>query len=822
MVCLRSPLNLVKGVNKKDLPTLGAAEGEGIVALDQKGRAIHADATAERMLGWSLGELSDKDFFSHLKFSLPNIAALGGNPCPAIQSISCSHLNTNAKVITKAGETLSVNFMLGPLFEEGRVVGKVFVFSETVSEGETESLTSQLVQAAASVVVSLDALGHVQYSNEQAQWLYGAGVVTEHLLPDNMAELLQKHPHQLDQQTLLKCAWLEEEKREVCIAWSVALLRDEQGGVSGAVCIGTDFTDHFKDLKTSRQDRLVAQKVFEHISDGVISVNAQGEVEYLNPVAEHLTGWRLPEAVGQPLKEIYHVAEESEDEVREDIVSRCLLKRACVEAKGNGILFSRGGWEFIIQETAIPVHGREGEVIGAVVVFNDVSELRGMERWLEYESTHDELTGLINRRSFQMQLQVLLESAHKDNRQHALLYMDLDQFNVLNDSYGHCAGDALLKEVSTVLKSHLSEADHLARLGGDEFGLVLEDCPLPEAEKTARVLCNAIHDYRFVWEEKPFEVSVSIGLVPITSKWRDATELQKVVDSACFIAKEKGRNRVHVYQAEDSALQQREGEMLWIQRITQALENNHFQLYCQSIVPLSSTPKSMTPHFEILLRMVTPDGKVIAPGSFIAAAERYHLMPSIDRWVIRNAFALLSERRRKRSDAQGSFAINLSGQSLDDEGFLGFVVDELERAAIPPEMICFEITESAAASKPILAQRFMSIVRGVGCRFALDDFGKGVSSFAYLKHMHIDYLKIDGMFVRNLVDDKVDQAMVESINHIGHVMGVQTIAEFVESQDILEKLMQLGVDHVQGYQLGRPRPMQPMFTGVNPDVPTLQ
>jgi diguanylate cyclase (GGDEF)-like protein/PAS domain S-box-containing protein len=789
VIYLQSPLNLVKGINKKELTTYSAAEGEGIVALDQKGCALHLNKTAEEILGWQLPELQDKDFFIQLQFSLQNIAALGGTPCPAVQSISCSHLNTNAKIINKNGDNLIINFMLGPLFDEGRMVGKVFVFSEANTRSADEDEQSQgLVESAASVVVSLNAEGGIQYNNEQAQWLYGGDVSLEHLLPENLVDLLLHHPHQLDQQTLLKCAWVEAEQREICIAWSVAVLRDDDGALSGAICIGTDFTDHFQDIKHSQQEHLVAQKVFEHISDGVISVNHHGEVEYLNPVAEHLTGCHLNDAVGQPLKEVYHVTDEGRDEVREDIVSRCLRQRACVEAQGNGVLLSRGGWEFIIQETAIPVHGREGEIIGAVVVFNDVSELRGMERWMEYESTHDELTGLINRRSFQMQMQVLLESAHKDNRQHALLYMDLDQFNVVNDSFGHGAGDALLKEVALVLKSHLSEDDHLARLGGDEFGLVLEDCPLSMAEKIAKRLCGAIREFRFVWDDKPFEVSVSIGLVPITCKWRDVAELQKVVDSACFIAKERGRNRVHVYQAEDSALQQREGEMQWIQRITQALENDYFQLYCQSIVPLDASS---------------------------------HGMPSIDRWVIRNAFLILGERR-KRSDSMGTFAINLSGQSLDDEGFLRFVIDELDKSALPPEMICFEITESAAASKPILAQRFMSIVRGVGCRFALDDFGKGVSSFAYLKHMDIDYLKIDGMFVRNLAEDKIDLAMVESINHIGHVKGVQTIAEFVESQEILERLMEMGVDHVQGYQLGRPRPMRSLFTGPSHQKPTLQ
>ena len=283
----------------------------------------------------------------------------------------------------------------------------------------------------------------------------------------------------------------------------------------------------------------------------------------------------------------------------------------------------------------------------------------------------------------------------------------------------------------------------------------------------------------------------------------------RVADSACDVAKEMGRNRVHAYEPRDIALRQREVEMRWIQLIRQALNEDRFQLYCQNIVPLGKESRNDT-HYEILLRMTGEDGRVIRPTEFIAAAERYHLMPAIDRWVVKQALQLLSQRR-SRGEVNSMFAINISGQSLDDEEFLAFVVDMLHEMDVSPGMVCFEITETVAATHLDVVQLFISVLRGMGCRFALDDFGRGMSSFAYLKNLRVDYLKIDGMFVRDIVDDKIDHAMVESINHIGHIMGMQTIAEFVESQAVLEKLIDLGVDHVQGYQLGRPRPLQPAF-----------
>jgi diguanylate cyclase (GGDEF)-like protein/PAS domain S-box-containing protein len=808
VVYLQTKLNLVKGITQRELSEIVSELGEGIVALDRKGLVLSVNTETENLLGWQADELSGQDFFSLTKFSLKNVVSLGsGSFCPALKTINCPHLNVSASISGKDGAEIPIKFMLTSLSNEGRVIGKLFVFSQEKLE-EDIHLPQEVVDSAASIIIKLNAAGEVTFANRHGQWLFG-DVSPDSLLPETIHTLLAESPHLLDQQTLLDQRWIDGQEKEVCIAWSVAVLRDPSGGVTGAVCVGNDFTDHHHSLKERLQENCMANKVFERISDGVITVDCGGRVEYLNPSAEQLTGWSCEEARGQALKDVYHLLDEQNLEGMDDSVDRCLRDRCSVETQGNRVLLRRGGWEFIVQDSATPVHNAEGEITGVVVVFSDVSELCGMERRLEYESNHDLLTGLINRPEFETRLRAALESVRDSKQRHALFYLDLDQFKLINDSYGHAAGDRLLKDISILLEQCLGNNDNLARLGGDEFGVIFEDCSMGKARRAAKALCQAVRDFNFVWEEKSFEISVSIGLVPVTPQWRDASEIMRLADSACHVAKEQGRNRVHVYQPEDLALRQREGDIHWVQRIRHALKENHFRLYCQNIVPLGDE-STADAHYEILLRMVDDDGTIIRPAAFLGAAERYHLMPTLDRWVVTEALQLLS-KRRQRGDGSGMFAINISGQSLDDEDFLAFVVEKLQRGDVPPELICFEITETVAATHLGMVQRFMDVLRDMGCRFALDDFGRGISSFAYLKNLKVDYLKIDGMFVKDIVEDAVGYAMVESINHIGHIMGMQTIAEFVETQEVLEKLITLGVDHVQGYQLGRPQPLLPAF-----------
>jgi len=399
----------------------------------------------------------------------------------------------------------------------------------------------------------------------------------------------------------------------------------------------------------------------------------------------------------------------------------------------------------------------------------------------------------------------LLESARQENKAHALCYIDLDQFKIVNDTCGHVAGDELLRQLTALLQARVRERDTLARLGGDEFGILLGNCRLDKAEEIAEEFCRTVKEFRFVWQEKSFEIGASIGLVAIEADSSSTADLLSAADSACYVAKDKGRNRVYVYQPDDEELVARHGEMQWVSRINQALEENRFELFYQPIVPLQNTKEQM--HVEVLLRMRDEDGKLIFPMAFIPAAERFDLMPAIDRWVVRNVFSFCEASGRDGI----TYAVNLSGASLSDVGLMGYLREQFATYDVRPCSISFEITETAAISNLSEAIYFISELKMLGCSFSLDDFGSGLSSFAYLKNLPVDYLKIDGGFIRTIVDNPIDRAMVESINHIGHVMEIKTIAEFVENDEIYKCVKDLGIDYAQGYHISKPQPLTDLF-----------
>lgn len=425
---------------------------------------------------------------------------------------------------------------------------------------------------------------------------------------------------------------------------------------------------------------------------------------------------------------------------------------------------------------------------------------------LSYHASHDALTGLINRREFEIRLERALRETLSGQQAYTLCYLDLDQFKVVNDTCGHVAGDELLRQLSTLLLSGLREQDTMGRLGGDEFGVLLEQCALDEAQVMAETIRQTVEGYRFVWQERSFAIGVSIGLVSINQDSGSLANLLGAADAACYAAKDLGRNRVHTYQAQDDELLRRRGEMQWITRIHRAMEENRFLLYMQPIMPVG-LGSTMLPHFEVLLRMIDDDGQPVLPMAFIPAAERYNLMPAIDRWVIMNAFSHCRELAQAGVDTTGVCTINLSGHSLCDEKFFDFVEQQFELSEVPYNKICFEITETAAISKLKEAVAFMSRLKAKGVVFSLDDFGSGLSSFSYLKNLPVDYLKIDGAFVRDMAVDAMDRAMVESIHHIGRVMGLKTIAECVESEEAMELLRAIGVDYAQGEWLDMPKPL---------------
>lgn len=437
------------------------------------------------------------------------------------------------------------------------------------------------------------------------------------------------------------------------------------------------------------------------------------------------------------------------------------------------------------------------------IVAEDISETQRLSEKLSYQATHDPLTGLNNRIEFERRLKNALET-RSHNAEHALCYMDLDNFKIINDTSGHLAGDELLRQLSIVLKQKLRQSDVLARLGGDEFGILMENCSLKFARRTIEGIRQTIEEFRFVWQDKKFTIGSSMGLVPISESFSKVEDILSAADAACYTAKDTGRNRIHIFFPNDIELNRKRGEMEWVSRITNALEENKFVLYFQEIKPVTKTHDDI--HIELLIRLQGDNGELIPPGAFLSSAERYNIVSKIDRWVVETALEKLSSPEINL-DLLGQCNINLSGQSLGNRDFSRFLFKAISESEVPSSILCFEVTETAAIANLASAIRFIRALKIQGCSFALDDFGSGVSSFGYLKNLPVDYLKIDGTFVRDIIDDDVDFTMVKSINDIGQVMNKKTVAEFVENEKINEKLSDIGVDYVQGYNIHTPEPL---------------
>lgn len=546
-------------------------------------------------------------------------------------------------------------------------------------------------------------------------------------------------------------------------------------------------------------EKELAQVTLSSLGDAVVTTDLQGRVLSLNPAGESLTGWPEAEARGRPFSDIFHLASAHSDTViTEDPVSVCIGSgKPCSHGTHLRLLDRQGLFSHSVELKTSPIRDRAGKVIGAVAVCHDVSAL-------SYAASHDVLTGLINRREFMARLEHAVANAHTDQAEHALCYIDLDQFKVVNDTCGHAAGDELLKELTSLLHGQVRDGDTLARLGGDEFGLLLPYCPLSKAMQIAESMRRLVKDFRFSWDGRVFEIGASIGVVQIHKHSSDVAELLRAADSACYVAKAHGRNRVHLYQHDDLAVAEHQQHIAWVTRIRHALERNDFALYLQAIQPLGSNkPRE---HFEILLRL--PDGKggLIKPGAFLPAAERYDLMPMIDRWVIHHALIRLAPMLRQCPDRL--CAINLSGLSLGDENLVAYILDQITAHDIPASSLCFEITETSAISHLGKARELAQRLKSAGCWLALDDFGSGLSSFSYLKELPVDFLKIDGAFVKNIEKNATDRAIVASVVHVARAMGKKTIAEYVEDASSLGWISKLGVDYAQGYCLSEPKPLE--------------
>lgn len=579
----------------------------------------------------------------------------------------------------------------------------------------------------------------------------------------------------------------------------------ENGEVIAIVGVGRDITARREAEEALFEAKERAQVTLHSIGDAVITTDAEGRVEYLNPVAEQMTGWTTIDARQRALGEAFRIVDEKTRETTPDPVERCLREGKVVGLSNHAILIGRHAVEFHIDDSAAPIRGRDGQILGAVLVFHDVTETRRLARQLEHDATHDALTGLINRLEFERRLTRAVTSSQQYGAQHALCYLDLDQFKLVNDTAGHAAGDELLRQIRKLMSSMFRERDTLARIGGDEFGLLLDNCPLGRAQFIAQSVVSAVRDYLFQWDGRAYQIGVSIGLVPITAATRDTAELFTQADVACYTAKELGRNQVHIYQRTDSKSAQRHSEILGAAGLRDALEQDRFRLHYQPIISLAG-PDSTPTRYEALLRVVetgdTEDAaKLVLPAAFIPAAERFGLMGDIDRWVIRTACANYAQGVG-RTGAQ--IAINLSGNSLGDDSLLGFIEAQFAAHALPADKLCFEITETAAIQNLRHAVGLMTKLRSHGCHLALDDFGSGLSSFHYLKTLPVDYLKIDGSFVRDMLSNPRDDALVAAINEMSHALGIRTIAEYVDSQAIIDRLRELGVDYAQGHWIGMP------------------
>lgn len=594
--------------------------------------------------------------------------------------------------------------------------------------------------------------------------------------------------------------WRDGDERWLSVR--ARLFQEGQEGASRALGIIADVTHEKRAELALISKKDMAEMTLDSIGDGVLTTDAHGIVRTMNRVAEHLTGWRCEDAIGADIDKVFRIVDELSDEPFENPVLKCLRLDQTIAVSNRSALISRNGHRVAIEDTAAPIRSSDGSTVGAVIVFHDVSHERQLRHELSWQASHDALTGLINRREFEFQVVAALASAKSDGDTHALLYMDLDQFKIVNDTCGHGAGDVLLQHLAHLLQSHMRDSDVLARLGGDELGVLLLNCPQRQALALAEKLREAIKDYRFAWNRNTFEIGVSIGLVTIDENSKSTSELLSAADQACYVAKEQGRNRVHFYQETDLVLAKRHGEILWVSRLNEAFDKQRFQLFVQ---PIASLNGATARHAEVLLRMVTDDDRLILPGAFIPAAERYDLMLAIDRWVIETVCRHLKARRDEAPPGfvDSVFSINLSGVSHNDDQLHDFIVECFARYGTPPAQICFEITETAAVASLNKAKLFMTRLQGIGVQFSLDDFGSGLSSFAYLKSLPGNFLKIDGLFVRDLATNDINRAMVSAINEVGHVMGIKTIAEYVETGDVLEAVKAIGIDFAQGYAISK-------------------
>ncbi len=787
-----------------------------LVAVDSDGIVLSWNPAAVRIFGYSEAEILGEQLTCIIPKRFRPSHKEGFQRAVTTNEYRIIGKSVEIMGLKKSGEEFPIELSLGT-WNKGRKKYFSAVIHDITERKQAEKELQKLsnaVEHSSSAVIITDIEGNIEYVN--SKFIEVTGYHRDEVIGKNPRILkYDKTPDAffVDMWNTITSGneWKGEfynKKKDDSLYWGSATIsgvKDLKGDITNYICIQDDVTERKQAEEALRKSETKLASIFNTSPEStVISQQEDGLILLINPAFTKLTKYTTEEVIGKNTHDI-NLWVNPDDR-------NTLLKK--IESEKSVKDFET---EFYNKENipiSVTLSASQIELEGVkclVSMAHDITERKQAEEQLGYQASHDALTGLINRREFERRAERLLATIKQDKAEHALCYLDLDQFKIVNDTCGHNAGDELLKQLTIVLQHEVSKRDTLSRLGGDEFGVLMEHCPLKHAYRVADSLLKAVQDFQFFWEEHSFKVGVSIGMVVITEAIPNLSELLKHADAACYMAKDLGRNRIHVYQTEDVDLAQRHGEMQWVTRIQRALETDRFCLYAQAIVPLDgSTGK----HYELLMRMIDENGTLIPPGAFLAAAERYNMMVEIDRWVIEKAFHSLADNLAFLEQIH-FISINLSGQSLTEQNILDLVILQLNESGIESKKICFEITETAAITNMSAAMKFISNLKELGCQFALDDFGSGLSSFGYLKKMTVDYLKIDGMFVKDIVDDPIDYAMVKSINEIGQVMEMQTIAEFVENDEIEGMLRELGVNYAQGYGIEKPMPFDEILDRFN-------
>lgn len=680
----------------------------------------------------------------------------------------------------------------------------------------SEEQFRSLAQSANDGIISCGADGTIVYGNGSANRMFGypegmSGMPIEAIMPVRFSATHESGMKMLSSgeksgsltRRTVELVGLRSDKTEFPVDLSLAEWITSEGRFFTGVV--RDITDRKLTEARLFQEKELAQITLASIADAVVTTDATGTIQFVNAVASELTGWGQNEASGRRFGQVFRTVGGSGGGALQDPVETVLATGQAYCGARDAVLLARAGAEHLIEISAAPILTRDGQTAGVVVVCHNVTETRALNAQLVHQASHDALTGLFNRTYFERVLTDALAYTRSVAGFSTLLYLDLDQFKVINDSCSHSAGDELLRQVAQLVQTTARKSDTVARLGGDEFSILLVDCEVEDAQRIALGLVKALQEFRFSWHDKIFSVTASIGLVGIDADSVDQASVLIAADTACFIAKDRGRNQIAVFEPQNADVIRRHGEMNWVSRITRGLQEHRFVLYYQKIAHVVRTDQQGE-HYELLLRLRDDDGRLVPPMAFIPAAERYNLMPAVDRWVIATFFEYAA--RRPNAARGDTFAINLSGTSINDPSFLAYVTMQFERTGASPHSICFEITETAAIANLTRATAFMTELKKMGCRFSLDDFGSGLSSFGYLKNLPVDYLKIDGSFVKGILSDRVDRAMVDAINRVGHIIGIQTIAEFVDNDKVLEELRAIGVDFAQGYGIHQPQELE--------------